>query len=63
MEPSSGHYSALKRMIFRPIDPRLIYLRFLFFEGRVRAAAPFRFLVLLGFGSVTNSGADINTES
>jgi len=50
-------------MIFRPIDPRLIYLRFLFFEGRVRAAAPFRFLVLLGFGSVTNSGADINTES
>jgi hypothetical protein len=41
----------------------LIYLRFLFLEGRVRAALLLRFFLLLGFGSVTNSGADINTES
>jgi hypothetical protein len=38
-------------------------LRFFFFEGRVRAALLFRFFLLVGFGSVTNSGADINTES
>ena len=42
---------------------RLIYLRFLFLEGRVRAVLPVRFFLLLDFGSLTNSGADINTES
>ena len=30
---------------------------------RVRAVLLFRFFLLLGFGSLTNSGADIKTES
>jgi hypothetical protein len=41
----------------------LSYLRFLFLEGRGREALPFRFFLLRGFGSLTNSGADINMES